>query len=85
MAMPKLECPVQARCRPLADLAIPLNVTSAAIYQGADKGYIGGTIRAGRARRITEEGFEYHRRHGYGESIPPAGTAAARDYDRGAR
>ena len=82
-----IEAPRLSGFRPLADLAEPLDVTPAGIYRADDLGFIGGTIRAGRSRKISGEAFEYHRQFGYGRGVPRAGTPEARAYaaERGAQ
>ena len=83
--MSRIEEPRQSSFRPLADLAEPLDVTPAAVYRAADLGLIGGTIRAGRSRKISAEAFEFHREFGYGVNIPPASTPEASGYAAGRR
>ncbi|AXT25533.1 hypothetical protein D1823_02320 [Ruegeria sp. AD91A] len=64
-----MEEPKTTLMRPLADLAEPLDVTKAAIYAAAHKGYI-KFVPVGSSMKISQETYEYHLKNGYGPSVP---------------
>jgi hypothetical protein len=73
--------PRRAPVGPLGNLAVDLDVSRQAIYVADDKGYIGGTIRTGKHRKIRNEARAYHAEHGYGPGVPPWGSPESRAYD----
>ncbi len=62
--------------RRVAELAVALDCTPAAIYGAIKKGRI-PAISVGAAKRLTEAAFQYHAENGYGPDVPPYGEHSA--------
>ena len=66
----KLVAPKEADLVNVRDLAAPLDVTPAAVYLAAKRGFL-PVIHVGALKKMTRGAFDYHRRNGYGPNVPP--------------
>lgn len=68
--------PATTKLRPVADLAVHMGVTKAAIYQAGHKGHL-PIVWCGMKMMIRPDAYEYHRVNGYGPKVPPYGATVA--------
>ena len=76
-----LEKPKTAGLHDAAELAESAGVATQSVYNAMRMGWV-AYKQMGRLKKLTADGYEYHRRFGWGPGIPRHGTAAAVEYQR---